>query len=34
VVCFWIALSQVSLMCHAWSWGKSSSPNKPPVRPT
>jgi hypothetical protein len=27
-VCFWIALSQVSLFCHAWSWtwrsGKSS----------
>jgi hypothetical protein len=29
VVCFWIALSQVSLMCHAWSWGKPSSHNKP-----
>ena len=22
VVCFWIALSQVSLLCHAWSWWK------------
>jgi hypothetical protein len=32
-VCFWIALSQVSLMGRAWSWGKPSSPNEPPVRP-
>jgi hypothetical protein len=22
VVCFWIALSQISLLCHAWSWWK------------
>jgi hypothetical protein len=22
-VCFWIALSQISLLCHAWSWWKS-----------
>jgi chromosome segregation ATPase len=22
VACFWIALSQVSLLCHAWSWWK------------
>jgi hypothetical protein len=22
VVCFWVALSQVSLMCHAWFWWK------------
>jgi hypothetical protein len=34
VVCFWIALSQVSLMCHAWSWGKASSLNNRPVMPT
>jgi hypothetical protein len=25
VVCFWIALSQISLMCHACSWWKRSS---------
>jgi hypothetical protein len=34
VVCFWIALSQVSLMCHAWSWVKPSSLNNRPVIPT
>jgi hypothetical protein len=22
LICFWIAVSQVSLMCHAWSWWK------------
>jgi hypothetical protein len=27
LTCFWIALSQVSLMCHAWSWWKHSSHN-------
>jgi hypothetical protein len=25
-VCFWIALSQVSLLCHAWSWWRPSGP--------
>jgi hypothetical protein len=25
-VCFWIALSQISLMSHAWSWWKHSGP--------
>src|SRR5262249_41081236 len=25
VVCFWIALSQISLMVHAWSWWKHAS---------
>jgi hypothetical protein len=25
--CFWIALSQVSLMCHAWSWCRHSGHN-------
>jgi hypothetical protein len=34
VVCFWIALSQVSLMAHACSWWKHSRPNKPPAMPT
>jgi hypothetical protein len=29
VVCFWIALSQVSLMSHAWSWWKRSAPSTP-----
>src|SRR5262245_16043597 len=29
VVCFWIALSQVSLMSHAWSWWKQSRPAAP-----
>jgi hypothetical protein len=29
VVCFWIALSQVSLMAHAWSWWKHSGTNNP-----
>jgi hypothetical protein len=24
LVCFWIALSQISLLCHAWSWWRSS----------
>jgi hypothetical protein len=23
LVCFWIALSQLSLLFHAWSWWKS-----------
>lgn len=25
VACFWIALSQVSLLCHAWSWWRYSA---------
>jgi hypothetical protein len=29
VVCFWIALSQISLMPHAWSWWRRSDPNNP-----
>jgi hypothetical protein len=24
LICFWIALSQVSVLCHAWSWWKHS----------
>jgi hypothetical protein len=27
LVCFWIGLSQVSLMCHAWSWWKHAGHN-------
>ncbi len=26
VICLWIALSQVSLLCHAWSWWRPSGP--------
>jgi hypothetical protein len=26
VICFWIALSQVSLFCHAWSWCRPAAP--------
>jgi hypothetical protein len=26
LICFWIALSQVSLLCHAWSWSRPSGP--------
>jgi hypothetical protein len=29
VVCFWVALSQVSLMSHAWSWWKRSGYDNP-----
>jgi hypothetical protein len=29
VVCAWIALSQVSLLSHAWSWWKQSRPRNP-----
>jgi hypothetical protein len=29
LVCFWLALSQASLLCHAWSWWKHSGPNHP-----
>ena len=29
VACFWIALSQVSLLSHAWSWWKPSGPSNP-----
>jgi hypothetical protein len=34
-VCFWIALSQVSLMVHAWSWWRRPAPDKLfiPTRP-
>jgi hypothetical protein len=32
VVCFWIALSQVSLMSHAWSWWGHSGPDSPRSR--
>ncbi len=28
-VCFWIALSQVSLLFHAWSWWKRVAPENP-----
>jgi F0F1-type ATP synthase membrane subunit b/b' len=28
-VCFWIALSQASLLLHAWSWWKGSGANSP-----
>jgi hypothetical protein len=31
-VCFWIALSQVSLMAHAWSWCRRSGPDSPGQR--
>ena len=30
VVCFWVALSQLSLMCHAWSWWKHSRRDRSP----
>jgi predicted translin family RNA/ssDNA-binding protein len=33
-VCFWIALSQVSVACHAWSWWKHSGHNNSPTIPT
>jgi hypothetical protein len=33
VVCFWIALSQVGLMSHAWSWWKRSDHDAPLTRP-
>ncbi len=35
-VCFWIALSQVSLLCHAWSWWKRVGATSSPMssRPT
>jgi hypothetical protein len=26
LICFWIALSQVSVLCHAWSWWKQPGP--------
>jgi hypothetical protein len=29
LVCFWIALSQVSVLSHAWSWWKRSGHNNP-----
>src|SRR5262249_6015476 len=29
LVCFWVALSQVSVMFHAWSWWRRSGPNNP-----
>jgi hypothetical protein len=29
LVCFWIALSQVSLLSHAWSWWRHSGRNRP-----
>jgi hypothetical protein len=29
-VCFWVALSQVSLLCHAWSWWRRAGNNPPP----
>jgi hypothetical protein len=32
-VCFWIALSQVSLACHGWSWWKHSGHDNTPVIP-
>jgi hypothetical protein len=28
-VCFWIAVSQVSLMVHAWSWWTQANHNNP-----
>jgi hypothetical protein len=34
VVCFWIALSQVSLMVHAWSWWKRADHKNPLTIPT
>jgi hypothetical protein len=33
-VCFWIALSQVSVMLHAWSSCRRSGPNSPAASPT
>jgi hypothetical protein len=33
-VCFWIALSQVSVACHAWSWWKHSGRDNSPAIPT
>jgi len=33
-VCFWIALSQVSLMSHAWSWWKHAGLQQSPAMPT
>jgi hypothetical protein len=32
IVCFWIALSQVSLLAHAWSWWRSAGRSK--LRPS
>ena len=29
LVCFWIAVSQISLCCHAWSWWKALSRKSP-----
>jgi hypothetical protein len=29
VVCFWIALSQISVACHAWSWWKHAGHGNP-----
>jgi hypothetical protein len=34
VVCFWIALSQVSLMVHACSWWRRAGQRTPPATPT
>jgi hypothetical protein len=31
LVCFWIALSQVSLLSHAWSWWRHAGHKNPPV---
>jgi hypothetical protein len=33
-VCFWIALSQVSLMSHAWTWWKHAGLQQSPAMPT
>jgi hypothetical protein len=32
-VCFWVALAQISLMRHAWSWCRRSVPNTPAAGP-
>jgi len=29
LACFWIALSQISLLCHAWSWWRHAGRNNP-----
>jgi hypothetical protein len=33
-VCFWVALSQISVACHAWSWWNRSSHDNSPTIPT
>jgi hypothetical protein len=33
VVCFWVAFSQLNLMCRGWSWWKHWRGDGPPAPP-